>query len=176
MWASLRYGITVSVLDSRPEVLEQALQFADQITTYFKKNSFNDYVNKMGYGRISDLIGQLDDSLEDAFLDLLRDPSVDWQRRQRIWEGIDKIESDAQSKIKKSRVPPMLRALTYDRLRPALETQLARSPLAQKFTIDQLFPPPPGLDQARDILKKRKADREKEMEEAKKRDAISRSS
>lgn len=176
VWASLRYGLTVGCLDNNPKVLAEALKFSDEVTAYFKGNSFNDYVNKFGEGRMSDLLGMLDDSFEEVFLDVMRDPTISFEKRSQIWQNVDRISAEAWSKVQWGRPMPMppLRALVYDKLKPALDQQLSRSALRQKFTVDQLFPAPPGIEQAREALKQRQAEREKKREEIRQRDPIER--
>jgi hypothetical protein len=164
--ASLQYGFKEGVLGGRPEVLRDALRFAADVTEYFKTNEFYRDPNKFGQRRIADTIGRLEDSTEIGFLQMMTAPGVTWEHRQRMWNGIDSVEVEVTGR------PPMLRALVYDRVMPVLDRQFASHPMSQQFDIDQLFQPPPGLDQAREMLAKREVDRRKQQEEAAKRETI----
>ncbi|MHC4416400.1 MAG: hypothetical protein ACYS0G_14085, partial [Planctomycetota bacterium] len=65
--ASIRYAYRVGIGLNRPEVFEQAVTFANRITTHFRENKYNDFETKMGTGRLKDLIGQLENSAVTVF-------------------------------------------------------------------------------------------------------------
>jgi hypothetical protein len=156
--ASLEYGFKMGVFGGEKgiEILRNALRFANDVTNHFKTNEYYQHNTKFGTRRIADIIGDLEDSSEYAFLDLLTDPSMPWEQRQAIWAGIDRVETAVTGRA------PALRALVYDRIMPALAQQFVTSPYSQRFTVDQFFPPPPGLDIARQQLAQRKLDRDKQ--------------
>lgn len=170
IWASIRYGFKMSLLSNRPEVLRDALQFADTVTTWFKENHWNDYVTKFGSARMGDLVHDLEDSTEIGYLQMMTDPGVRMSDRIKMWSATDKVESEVFKR------PPALRALVYDRMMPGLRQQYASSEQSQAMSVEQAFPAPSGLDNARAILLKRKQDREKEQAEKTARDAIERKS
>jgi hypothetical protein len=170
IWGSLRYGFKVGVLSGRPDVLCAAMKFANTVTDWYKNNSWNEYENKWGIGRMKEIIGDLEDSAELAYLQLITDPGVKLRDRIAIWANTDRVESQC------TRQPPVFRAMVYDRAMPSLQRQLAASELSKSLSLEQAFPPPPGLDQAREILVKRQQQRLQEKEEARQRDPISRKS
>ena len=60
-----------------------------------------------------------------------------------IWANTDKIETEATGR------PPAVRALTFDRAKPALMRQFQQNELSAKLTFEQVFPAPPGIENAR---------------------------
>jgi hypothetical protein len=168
--ASLLYGFKMAMLGNRPEVLRDAVEFADTVTKWYKENHWNEFETKFGSARMGDLVHEIEDSTEIAYLQLLSNPDVTMTDRMRIWANTDRVESEV---FKRS---PALRALVYDRLMPGLRQQFANHEQAQKMTADQAFPAPPGLDNARAVLLQRKQDREKQKEEQRSRETIERQS
>jgi hypothetical protein len=168
--ASLEYGFKMGVFGGEKgiEILRNALQFANDVTNHFKTNEYYQHNTKFGTRRIADIIGDLEDTSEYAFLDLMTDPSMPWEQRQAIWAGIDRVETAVTGRA------PALRALVYDRIMPALAQQFVTSPYSQRFTVDQFFPAPPGLDIARQHLAQRKLARDKQREAEAARDPLSR--
>lgn len=176
--ASLRYGFKVGILGGRPDVMREALRFAGQVTHWFKTNAYNDYITAQGTARIGDLLGDVEDSTELAYLQLLTDPTVNLIDRLTIWSNTDRLESDIirEAPLILNREAPALRALVYDRARPILEQQFANSELSVRNTFEEMFPQPPGLDRAREILIQREREREQKREEQRKRDPFERKS
>jgi hypothetical protein len=170
IWASLRYGFKMSMLAGRPEVLVDALQFANTVTTWYKENHWNEYNTKFGSARMADIVHQLEDSTEIAYLQLLTDPGVKMQDRMTMWANTDRVEAEAFKR------PPALRALSYDQMMPVLRQQFAAHELSRTLTVEQAFPAPQGLDNARALLLKRKQDRERQKEEQRARESIERRS
>ncbi|MHC4947137.1 MAG: hypothetical protein ACYTG1_02590 [Planctomycetota bacterium] len=148
--ASLRYGLRVGVGMDRKEVWEEAKAFAFQVTEFFKNNEWYDYRNQFGVGRIADLIGQLDQSRDIAFIQLMTDPSMSMEERMRVWQNIDRYERD-------------LRLRTYDVIMPALARQYEATALARQVPLAEAFPEPPGLEIFR---RQRAAERLREQEAA----------
>jgi hypothetical protein len=159
--ASLRYGIRVGIGQNRPEVYEQALHFANQVTEFFKGNEYYDYVNKFGRGRMAEIIGQLEQSVEIAFLQLMTDPTITLEERLTIWRQIDQHE-------------PQLRLRVYDYIRPSIEQQYNTNPLSQRFTLAQVFPTPRGIEAYRVRMAQERAAREAQLQEQRQRDEIMR--
>jgi len=159
--AALRRGIRVGVLNDRPEVFEQSLVFADRVIEYFKGNEYYAFVNKFGRGRMNELIHQLERSLETAFEQLMRDPTVPLQERLTIWRQIDRFE-------------PRLRLRVYDRVKPYIERQFTMNPLARNYELDEVFPQPPGLEAYRAQLARERAERERQLQEERERAPIER--
>jgi hypothetical protein len=175
--ASLGYGFKVGVLYGRPELLYQSLRFADTVTTFFHKNNWNDYTTKFGEGRIADILGDLDESADLTYLQMIVDPSIKMLDRMTIWAGTDRVEMEVirRDATLLKRNTPLFRALVYDRAMPILQQQFQADEMGQQMTFVEAFPPPPGLDAAREFLTKRQQAREQKMEEIKKRDPMSRS-
>jgi hypothetical protein len=131
--AALRYAFRVGVGQNRPEVFQEALKFANDVTNEFKNNEYNNYTTKFGTGRIKDLIGALESSTQITFEQLMTDSTVPIEERIAIWGGVDALQ-------------PGIRARVYDRMRGRVEAQYARHPLSKIRSFDKAFPKPPGLD------------------------------
>ena len=133
VYAALYRGFREGLLLGRNQVLDEALKFAAEVTTYFKKTRYNDFVNKWGEGRLSELVGDLDESVRDVFLRVLSDPSMPLLDRLIIY----------------SRANEAQRRMVYDELKPVLEAEFAREPISQSVPFAQAFPEPPGMTEHR---------------------------
>lgn len=131
--ASLRYAFRVGIAQNRPEVFEEALVFANNVTNEFKHNEFNDYTTQFGTGRIKDIIGALESSAQITFEQLMMDSTIPFEERIAIWGGVDKLQ-------------PGLRPRVYDRIVNQLRAQYENNPLSRIRPFDQSFPKPPGLE------------------------------
>ncbi len=131
--ASLRYAYRVGIAQNRPEVFEEALVFANNVTNEFKQNEFNDYTTQFGTGRIKDIIGTLESSAQITFEQLMMDSTVPFEERIAIWGGVDRLQ-------------PGLRPRVYDRIVGQLRAQYESNPLSRIRPFDQSFPKPPGLE------------------------------
>jgi hypothetical protein len=109
------------------------LLFATQLTEFFKTNEFNNYVTKFGTGRISDILGAIEDSAVLSFQQVMTDSSIPIEERMVIWAGVDSLEQE-------------LRPRVYDTVMPILEEQYLKHPISRKTPITIAFPKPPGLD------------------------------
>ncbi|MCH2138732.1 MAG: hypothetical protein MK074_06750 [Phycisphaerales bacterium] len=129
----LRYAFRVGVGQNRPEIYEEAIAFANDVTEFFRTHEFMDFETKMGTGRMRDLVSQIGQSAELAFLQLMTDPSVPIEERATIWAQVDDME-------------PQIRMRTYDRIRPWLDREISSGPLRGRIAVDQLLPEPPGME------------------------------
>ncbi len=137
---SLRYGIRVGVGRDRPEVFEESVGFADQVREFFHTNEWFDFETKFG-GRITDLLGPLEDALLIAFIQVMTDPTVSIQERMTIWSSMDKFQ-------------PEVRARGYDRIMPTLYEQWKKYPLEKlmkddgspRYPFTEVFAAPPNLE------------------------------
>ena len=143
--SALRYAFRVGVGQNNPEVFNEALKFAQQVTTAFKDNEYNDYTTKFGTGRIKDIIGALESSAQITFEQLMTDPTISIEERMAIWGGVDRLQQG-------------LRPRVYDRILPRLQTQYERHPLSRIRTFNEAFPEPPGLQAWRQQMAKEAAD------------------
>lgn len=155
--SALRYAFRVGIGQDRPEVYKDAKVFVKGVIDYFQGNKYNDFLNKFGRARMGELIGRLEETEPIAFLQLMTDPTIQLQEKMTIWAKVDKEE-------------PELRLKVYDRMAPILERQFARHELSQKYTFNQLFPQPPGLEQYRRQLALERARLEAERAERQGRD------
>ena len=130
--SALRYAYRVGIGQNRPEVFQEALKFANQVTNEFKNNEYNNYTTKFGTGRVKDLIGALESSAQITFEQLMIDPTVPIEERMAIWAGVDRVEQG-------------LRPRVYDRIGPRLMAQYQKHPLSNVRSFDEAFPKPPGL-------------------------------
>lgn len=133
VYASLSRGFREGLLTGRPEVLQQAIKFANEVTTYFKKTEYNDFVNKFGEARLAGLIGSLDQSVRDVFAMVLTDPTMPLIDRLIIF----------------SRADEATRRLVYDEVLPMITAEFQRDPMARTMALAQVFPEPPGMEVVR---------------------------
>jgi len=131
--SALRYAFRVGIGQNRPELYKEALKFAQNVTTEFRTNEYNNYTTMFGTGRIKDIIGALESSAQITFEHVMIDSTIPLEERIAIWGGIDALEQG-------------LRPRVYDRIVDRLQTQYARNPLSRVRTFDEAFPKPPGLD------------------------------
>jgi hypothetical protein len=130
--AALRYAYRVGIAQNRPEIFEEALKFAKHVTHEFKTNDFNNYTTKFGTGRVKDIIGSLEVSVQVTFEQLMTDPTIPMEERAAIWAGVDNLESGIRPRV-------------YDRITPLLRAQFQKHPLSTIKSFDKVFPEPPGL-------------------------------
>jgi hypothetical protein len=166
--ASLLYGFKVGVLGNNPEVLKESFAFAKKVTQWFKENHWNDYITKFGEGRLRDVIGEVEDSIELGYLQMITNATIPMRDRIEIWNKTDRIESEI------TRTAPVLRALAYDRAMPLLYQEFAANPISAKLPFEQAFPPPQGLEEQRKFIIQRQQERERMKAEIRARDPLSR--
>ncbi|MAD78187.1 MAG: hypothetical protein CMJ51_02315 [Planctomycetaceae bacterium] len=130
VYAALRRGFREGLLLDRPEVLEDAVKFAGELTAYFKGAEYNDYVNRFGAGRIKDLVGNLENSVRDVFRGVLLDRSLPLVDRLTIY----------------ARAGDNQKRMAYDAVKPELQVEFEETPLSQAYQFDQAFPQPPGME------------------------------
>jgi hypothetical protein len=141
VYAALRRGFREGLLLDRPEVLEQALEFARDLTEYFQKNEYNNFVNKFGEGRMSDLIGNLRDSVENVFAGILLDQSMSLLDRIVIYR----------------RAPVAQQRMIFDRVIEALRVEYEGSELVSVGAFENAFPEPPDMEAYRAAMSERGA-------------------
>ncbi|MCH2136970.1 MAG: hypothetical protein MK101_10390 [Phycisphaerales bacterium] len=130
---ALRYAFRIGIGQDRPEVFEEALSFANEVTEYFRTHDDMDFDSKLGTARMRDLVGRLSQSVPMAFVQLMSDPTVPLEERATIWAQVDDLE-------------PQLRVRTWDQIRPWLVAEIDNGPLAGKVNVDEAFPEPPGME------------------------------
>ncbi len=130
VYAALRRGFREGLLLGRPQVLEDAVRFAGDLTRFFKETEYNDYTNKFGEGRIKDLIGDLESSVRDIFRAVLLDRTLPLVDRLTIY----------------NRAPDDQRRMAYDAVRDEIFAEFESTYLAQAFPFEQAFPEPPGME------------------------------
>jgi len=130
VYAALRRGFREGLLLGRPEVLEDAVRFAGDLTRFFQQTEYNNYTNKFGEGRIKDLIGDLESSVRDIFRAVLLDRTLPLVDRLTIY----------------NRAPDDQRRMAYDAVRDEILAEFESTYLAQAFPFEQAFPEPPGME------------------------------
>jgi hypothetical protein len=130
VYAALQRGFREGLLLNRPKVLEDARVFARDLIDYFKNSNFYNFVNKFGEGRITDLIGDLEDSERVVLERVLLDRSLPLIDRLTIY----------------NRASEDFRRLVYDDVRTLLEGEFLSSPMAQTLAFAQVLPEPPGME------------------------------
>ena len=130
--AALRHGLRM-LGRGRKDVFEQALQFADTITTFFDTNRYQDFETKMGTGRLKDLIGTLENSLVTVCGQLMVDTTLRLLERLTIYRSL----------------PPDLQLAVYDTIWPEIARQLQASDMKGVIPISDALPEPPGIEEYR---------------------------
>ncbi|MFM7051964.1 MAG: hypothetical protein ACKOYN_07540 [Planctomycetota bacterium] len=147
VYSALERGFREGLLLDNETVLKEALEFARGLTRYFRDVRHNDFVTKFGDGRMKDLLGELEDSIPAVLSKVLMDTSQPLLDRLAIFR----------------KAPEDLRALVYDRVRPQIVQEFSQSRLAAAgVTLEQAFPEPAGIDDARRQLAERAKQRERE--------------
>ena len=136
VYAALRRGFREGLLLNRPEILEQAIVFARDLTDYFQKNEYNNFVNKFGEGRMSELIGDLRSSVEDVFQGVLMDRALSLLDRIMIYR----------------KAPEAQRRMVYDVILEPLQAEFEASDLTDVSTFADAFPEPPGMEEYRALM------------------------
>ncbi|MEC7351723.1 MAG: hypothetical protein VYD99_01265, partial [Planctomycetota bacterium] len=150
--SALIRGFREGLLFRRPEVLEDALKFASDLTVYFKTSDHN-YVNKFGEGRMSDLVSNLDKSVRDVFVMLMLDTSIPLVDRITMY----------------NRAPAEQQMLVFDDTRGVIEAEFEDSRLAQRISFESVYPEPAGMEEFRLLqsdLNQKKLDERKRNEGA----------
>ena len=155
VYAALERGFREGLLLENEQVMKEALDFARDLTRYFRESRYNDFVNRFGEGRMKDLLGELDQSVPAVFARILLDTTQPLLDRLIIFR----------------KAPDDIRALVYDDVRPVLEQEFQRSQLASSARLDfnTLAPEPAGIAEvrrARAEAAKRKADEESNRSDA----------
>ncbi|MCZ6611524.1 MAG: hypothetical protein O6941_02720 [Planctomycetota bacterium] len=151
--ASLRYGFRVGIGQGRPEVFQQAVKFANDVTVYFREHEYIKYETKLGTERMAALITQLEDSVPNVFAQLMIDSTVGLLERLAIYNYKD--------------LPDEYRLAVYDDIYPHVLRQFQASEIGNVLTIEQALPAPPGLEEYRRMKAIQAA---REAEEARQRE------
>ena len=145
----LMRGYKEGLLLNRPELLENAIKFARDLTRYFKESENHDYVNKFGEGRMTDLVSNIDKAVKDVFGFVLNDRSLSLVDRLTIY----------------NRAPVDQQRMVYDSARPLMEAEFEQSPLAVNLEFDAIFPEPPGMEEYRVLEAERDAQIKRDRED-----------
>ena len=157
--AGLRYGIRVGIGQDRPEVYRESVKFARKVTDLFRSSEMYGYTNKFGRGRLMELVSRLERSVEDAFLQVIIDPTLSLEERATIWRNVDRME-------------PQLRARVYDKVVGQLQLQLSRSIYGNQYRVADLFPAPPNLEEVRQMIAAERARIQQQLDEQRERENI----
>ncbi len=134
VYAALERGFREGLLLDNQKLLEDSLEYARDLTRFFRESSTNDFVTKFGEGRMKDLLGSLEDSIPAVFTRILLDNSQPMLDRLVIYR----------------KAPDDLKLVVYDRVRANLEREYASNRLQQTgMSFAQAFPEPPGLAEFR---------------------------
>ena len=74
--SALERGYREGLLLNQPQILENAIKFARDLTMYFRESEDHDYVNKFGEARMTELVANLKKSVRDVFALVLLDSSL----------------------------------------------------------------------------------------------------
>ena len=133
VYSALQLGFRQGILLQAPERLKEALKFAAQVTQYFKTTKYTDFVSKFGDARLGALIGSLDDSVRNVLEAIMLDGATPLMERLFIYNGLDEAQ----------------RRSIYDRVKPTLEAEFQRDPMAEAMEFAKAFPEPPGMEEYR---------------------------
>ena len=130
--ASLHYGFRLGLAQGDPELMEDAIAFADEVRTFFRTNDWFKDPDRYGELRIGDLLGELDNVALAVFSQLMIDRSIPLEERMTLWREVDKYL-------------PQLQHRSYDYIHRQVEQELKTGPFGGKYTIDQILPEPPDM-------------------------------
>jgi len=130
VYSALERGFREGLLTNNPKVLEDATKFANQVTQFFQKNRYTDFVNKFGVARLGALLGSLETSVRDVLQRLLLDRSLPL---------LDRL-------IMYSRATEAQRRMIFDEVKDLLEQEFKADPISNGLTFAQVFPEPPGME------------------------------
>ena len=147
--AALIRGYREGLLSGRPEILEEAIKFANDLSRYFKESEDHDYVNKFGEARMTELVSDIGKSIQDVFFMVLVDNSTPLVDRLTIY----------------NRAPDVQKRIVYDLAQPVLSEEFKSSPLSQRVEFDSVFPEPPGMEEYRAEKAARDAQLKQERDE-----------
>lgn len=133
--SALYYAIRAGLGRGNTELYEEARQFSNFVLRYFKENEYNNFVTKFGEGRISDLIGQLEQVELEVFGMMMMDQGIPLDERLRIYHYYS--NEAVQRRV-------------YDAIRPEIERQLRQNPALARLSINEVLPEPPGMSQFRE--------------------------
>ncbi|MEM7229287.1 MAG: hypothetical protein AAF432_10795 [Planctomycetota bacterium] len=161
---SLYYGYRVGLGQDRPEVLRQAIFFANETTKWFKGNSWNNYKTRFQSARIGDLVGELEQSAEIALARIMIDSTIPLEERATIWSKIDEF----------FRGQPV-RQRVYDDIMPQLTREFQQSAYSARFeSVSEFVPEPPNMEGYRAIIAQQRMEAEAAAEAARETDQTER--
>jgi len=150
VYSALELGFREGLLLDNEKAMKDALEFARGLTRYFRDIKYNDFVTKFGDGRMKDLLGELEDSIPAVLTKVVLDTSQPLLDRLVIFR----------------KAPEDLRAMIYDRVKPQIEREFAQSRIAATgVPLEQAFPEPSGLEEARRQMAERVKQREREKQQ-----------
>ena len=135
----------------RRKILEDAVKFAGDLTSYFQGSQYSDFVNKFGERRMADLIGDLRSSIRDVFANVLVDASQPLVDRLTIYNRASESE----------------RRIVYDLVKEQLQAEFELDPLSNVANFAMLLPEPPDMGAYREAVAAEAAKREAEVENSK---------
>ncbi|UCD75137.1 MAG: hypothetical protein JSV91_15305, partial [Phycisphaerales bacterium] len=97
--AALRHGYLAGIVHNRPDILQGAVRFADEVTEYFQNNEYFDFNSKFGTGRMRDLITQINESAVVVFAQLMIDRTIDIEDRLTLWAQVDRHIPDLRVRV-----------------------------------------------------------------------------
>ncbi|MDA0214275.1 MAG: hypothetical protein O2875_02810 [Planctomycetota bacterium] len=151
VYAALQHGFREGLLMDRRKILEDAVKFAGDLTSYFQGSQYSDFVNKFGERRMADLIGDLRSSIRDVFANVLVDASQPLVDRLTIYNRASESE----------------RRIVYDLVKEQLQAEFELDPLSNVANFAMLLPEPPDMGAYREAVAAEAAKREAEVENSK---------
>lgn len=131
--AALIRGYKEGLLLGQPEMLDNAIEFAQDLTRYFKESEDHDYTNKFGEERMTALVSDIRKSIQDVFQKVLTDNTTSLVDRITIY----------------NRAPVEQQRIVYDFAVHPLRAEFEESPLGATLEFDSVFPEPPGMEEYR---------------------------
>jgi len=163
IYAALRNGFRLGIGRRDEARYRHAVEYAKWVGDYVRQSEEYGYTNQFGESRLASYVGNFLDNHEEIFDVVITDGTLDLFERMTIWRYADEMTVD-----------PELRAKVYRDVIPAIEQELASLPIGQRFSAEELFPPPPNLEAYERRIALERERREREMAEQRDRPEITR--
>ncbi len=131
--SALYYAIRIGLGRGRPEMYEEAKEFADKVLTWFKNDEDNSFRNTFGEERITGIISTLENTELAVWGRIMLDPSIDLIERLNLYNV---------------HAPLPIRQALYDLAYAPLRAQVENSPVALA-DFEKMFVEPPGMAEYR---------------------------
>lgn len=144
---ALYYAIRRGLGEDRPEVYENAKNFADRVLNFFRSSEYNRFVNKFGEERMTGIIADLENVELAVFGRIMLDTSIPLVERLRLYNV---------------HAPLRVRQYLYDVVREPLRAEVEASPFQGRADFSRMLIEPPGMPEFRLEMQALRAQQEAE--------------